>query len=399
MRDIMRFGHVFKWLSLFFLIKHLIPMILKKPGITNQIQLQICMQNKKINRNHYYLIWSRNIVDYINKPKLRGAIFIHFKKKIPVYVLSGFLGSGKTTVLLNMLEHCKETGLQPGIILNEIGQTNVEGHLFENQKVFELLDGCICCTIQDDLKETMDELIMEMEQCPLDVLFIEGTGVANPLEIQEVLFGDSYIDQFDLMSIITVLDASHYIAYQSIFSSAAEVRKLMHEQMICGSLLVLNKTDLVPANQIEGIRQRIAKKLKQEKMIVECSHGQLDAELLFEKRIHSGSIGKASVDVEHHHHHHHHHSTFQVLKLEDFPVVQKKEFDKWLKHLPANVLRGKGFVEIEGSHQLYSFQYASGKVTFTPVPAALHRKPVMLLIGMGLNTEQLIEQWRQLVAQ
>ena len=133
---------------------------------------------------------------------MRGAICIHFKKKIPVYVLSGFLGSGKTTVLLKMLEHCKETGLQPGIILNEVGQTNVEGHLFENQKVFELLDGCICCTIQDDLKETMDELITEMEQCPLDVLFIEGTGVANPLEIQEVLLAPPILTNLTLRRLL-----------------------------------------------------------------------------------------------------------------------------------------------------------------------------------------------------
>jgi len=327
---------------------------------------------------------------------MRGEIFINSSKKIPVYVLSGFLGSGKTTVLLNMLEHCKKKGLQPGIILNEIGQTNVEGHLFENQKVFELLDGCICCTIQEDLKETMNELITEMEHSSLDVLFIEGTGVANPMEIQEVLLSHPYIDQFDLMSIITVLDASNYLEYQSIFSSSTEVRNLMHEQMICGSLLVLNKTDLVPLNQLESIKQKITKKSKQEKTIMESVCGKIDAELLFEKRIHSVTIGESPLDVEHHHHHH---STFQALKLEDCPVVQKKEFEKWLKHLPANVLRGKGFVEIESSHQLYSFQYASRKVAFTPVPAALNRKPVIILIGMGLDTEQINDHWKQLVKQ
>lgn len=325
---------------------------------------------------------------------MRGEIFINSSKKIPVYVLSGFLGSGKTTVLLNMLEHCKKQGLQPGIILNEIGQTNVEGHLFENQKVFELLDGCICCTIQEDLKETMNELIMEMEQSPLDVLFIEGTGVANPMEIQEVLLSHPYIEQFDLMSIITVLDASNYLEYQSIFSSSTEVRNLMHEQMICGSLLVLNKTDLVPLNQIESIKQKITKKSQQEKTMMESVYGKIDAELLFAKRIHSVTIGKSPLDVKHHHHHH---STLQALKLEGYPVVQKKEFEKWLKQLPASVLRGKGFVEIGGFHQLYSFQYASRKVAFTPVPAALNRKPVIILIGMGLDMEQINDHWKQLV--
>lgn len=146
--------------------------------------------------------------------------------KIPVYVISGFLGSGKTTVLLNMLESCKEKGQQTGIILNELGEENVEGHLFEDKKVFELLNGCICCTLQEDLKETLDNLVTEMVDHPLDVLFIEGTGVANPLEIQEALLSKPYSDQFEIMSIITVLDASHYLEYQSVFSSSAEVRKL-----------------------------------------------------------------------------------------------------------------------------------------------------------------------------
>lgn len=314
------------------------------------------------------------------------------RKKIPVYVLSGFLGSGKTTVLLNMLEECKKKGLQPGIILNEIGQTNVEGYLFEDQKVFELLDGCICCTIQDDLKETMNELMAEMEKCPLDVLMIEGTGVANPLEIQEVLLSRPFIDQFELMSIITVLDASHYLEYQSIFSSSTEVRNLMYEQMICGSLLVLNKTDLVPVNQLESIKKKIMKKLQSERQIVECAHGKIDAELLFEKRIHSVSIGTSALNGEHHHH-----SSLHAIKIEDFRTVQRKEFEKWLKQLPANVLRGKGFVEMEGSQQLYSFQYASRKVDFTPVPASVNRNPVIILIGMGLDSEEINAHWKQLV--
>ncbi|MBS4220254.1 GTP-binding protein [Bacillus sp. FJAT-49711] len=315
------------------------------------------------------------------------------EKRIPVYVLSGFLGSGKTTVLLSMLEYSKKKGWQPGVILNELGEANVENHLFENEKVFELLNGCICCTIQDDLKSTLDELVLEMEKQPLDILFIEGTGVANPLEIQEVLLSSPYIEQFELMSVITVLDASHYLEYQSIFSSSAEVRNLMKEQTVCGSLLLLNKTDLIPEGQLEKIKQKITKIVGKEKVMIESLYGKINPEHLFEKRIESILVGNGISEKEHHHHHH---STVQAIKLEDVPVIRKKTFEKWLKQLPVNILRGKGFIEMEGSKQIYSFQFASNKVAFAPIPSSLNRKPMIILIGMGLEEDQIHKHWKQL---
>src|SRR3954469_4555658 len=137
-------------------------------------------------------------------------------KKIPVYMISGFLGSGKTTVLLNMVKECERNNKRPGIILNELGEVNVESYLFKNQHVKELLNGCICCTIQDDLKETLNQFIEEIKRNNIDVLFIEGTGVANPLEIEEALISPEYLDCFELNSSISLVDVSHYLECQSI---------------------------------------------------------------------------------------------------------------------------------------------------------------------------------------
>lgn len=77
-------------------------------------------------------------------------------KKISVYIISGFLGSGKTTVLIKMMKKFKEHGKKVGVVLNELGDECVESHLFQDQKVYELLNGCICCSIQDDLRKTLD---------------------------------------------------------------------------------------------------------------------------------------------------------------------------------------------------------------------------------------------------
>ena len=320
---------------------------------------------------------------------------IKTSKKIPVYVLSGFLGSGKTTVLLHMLQYCKQQGWKPGIILNELGEANVESHLFENEKVYELLNGCICCTIQDDLKETMDDLISEIERQPIDVLFIEGTGVANPLEIQEVLLTSPYLDKFKLMSIITVIDASHYLEYQSVFSSSGEVRHLLKEQIVCGSLLVLNKTDIVPSEKLKKLRQKIMKIAGDNKMIMECAYGQVTPKILFEQRIQSILLDNR-LPVEHAHHHH---SGVKAIKLEDLPVLNQRKLEKWLKELPDSVLRGKGFIKLEGTNDLFSFQYAAKKMALAPVPPSLAREPVIILIGIGIEEIQLQQSYKKLITQ
>lgn len=313
-------------------------------------------------------------------------------KQIPVYVLSGFLGSGKTTVLLHMLEHCKEQGIQPGIILNELGEANVEAHLFKDNKVFELLDGCICCNIQDDLKETMNEMISQMEKLSLDILFIEGTGVANPFEIQEVLLTSPYKDRFELMSVITVLDASNYLEYQSVFSSTPEVRNLLKEQVVCGSLLLLNKTDLIPEGHLEKVKRKIKKIAGEGKELVDSTFGKAGADQLFEKRIQSCFFENVNAETEHHHH-----TAVQAIKFDELSPMRLKTLEKWLKHLPSNVLRGKGIVQIDGSDQLYSLQFASGKAVFSPVLDPNVRRPVIILIGIGMDVEQLKHEWKQLV--
>jgi G3E family GTPase len=91
-------------------------------------------------------------------------------KKIAVYVLNGFLGSGKTTVLLKMLEQYKQENKKVAVILNELGAVNVESHLFKDQQLIELLNGCICCTIQGDLYKTLQLITTQHEREPIDVL-------------------------------------------------------------------------------------------------------------------------------------------------------------------------------------------------------------------------------------
>ncbi|WP_158318825.1 CobW family GTP-binding protein [Robertmurraya kyonggiensis] len=312
-------------------------------------------------------------------------------KKIPVYMISGFLGSGKTTVLLNMLKEFKRNNLRPGIILNELGEINVESHLFENQHIRELLNGCICCSIQDDLKATLNEFIEEMTKNTIDVLLIEGTGVANPLEIKEALLGTEYTEYFELHSMISLIDASQFLEYQSIFSSSAEVRKLLKEQISSASVVLLNKVDLVKEQSLAKMEGKIKEQIETDVPIYKTKFGVIPEKELFLKRYRVNHDDRSD---EHHHHAHHHHSTINALRIDKLPAIKKRELESWLIGLPKTVLRGKGIIQLE-SGGFYNFQFSSGTLLFEKIRDSSTIQPTMILIGDQLNKDEILENYNR----
>jgi G3E family GTPase len=128
---------------------------------------------------------------------------------IPVYVLSGFLGSGKTTLLTNMLKYFLQQNKRPAVIMNEIGDVNLDGMLVDdNVPMAEMLNGCICCTIREDLSKSLLSLVRNEKP---DVIIIESTGIANPLELIEGITNTSLIVGIDLPQVVTVVSAPHFL--------------------------------------------------------------------------------------------------------------------------------------------------------------------------------------------
>ncbi|WP_078379294.1 CobW family GTP-binding protein [Sutcliffiella halmapala] len=318
------------------------------------------------------------------------------KKKVPVYVISGFLGSGKTTILLHMINYFKNNGKKPGIILNELGDENVENHLFEGQKVVELLNGCICCTIQEDLKSTLD--LYKNEE--MDVLLIEGTGVANPLEIKDVLLDPLYMDYYDLQTMISLVDASHYLEYQSFFNSSKEIRALLKEQVTSANLLVLNKIDLVSEKQLNKVETKLADELEDHIPIYRTSYGEVPLELLLEKRVHIRELHHSKEETsgsEHgHHHHHHHHIEATKVKMEQ--PVNREELERQLKKLSRHVVRAKGIIRLDESPGFFEFQYAGNSLVLNELTSKIDKiTPSIILIGNKLEEDKIEKFYQALV--
>lgn len=296
-------------------------------------------------------------------------------KKIPVYTISGFLGSGKTTLLVKMADELKNRGQKVGIILNELGDENVEKHLFKDQQVQELLNGCICCTIQDDLVTTLKSFKAEQA---VDVLLIEGTGVANPLEIKDVLLSPALIDDYVLISMIGIVDASHYLDYQSIFSSSKEIRSLLKEQIISSDFIVLNKIDLTSEKEMEKVKKKILKTVSEDVEIYDASYGNVPFEKLIEQR-------HAAVTLNEGTGHHHHHHSIGTIKIEDPQVMNLSELESSLRDIDG-LIRAKGHILAEGA--MREMQYAAGKAALSEEKVESERT-VLILIGQNLPAEKI----------
>jgi G3E family GTPase len=335
--------------------------------------------------------------------------------RIPIYILTGFLGSGKTTLLLRLLEACKSQNINPGLVLNELGEVNVESGLFENQQMIELLNGCICCNIQEDLTKELSQFIQGMAgeaKEKIDLLLIEGTGVANPLEIVEALTHHSLVDHIEVKSIISLVDASRFLDYQSMFSSSKEIRTILKDQIIHSSLILLNKVDLLPSKKLEKVRTKMDQINTNKVEIIETVFGEVDIEAILQARMNtfSLSMGQNKHDQhvhedghshehkhenEHHHHHYHSHHLFQTLKIDDLPKLDRVKLEKWFNSLPESVLRAKGIIQLRETPGWYQFQFSSNQLILNR-GANPEIDACIIIIGFNLPIEDIRESFRDI---
>jgi G3E family GTPase len=168
---------------------------------------------------------------------------------IPVTVLTGFLGAGKTTLLNRILT--EQHGLKLAVIENEFGEVGVDNQLVisSDEELFEMNNGCICCSVRGDLIRILSRLIKRKDK--LDGILIETTGLANPAPVAQTFFTDDEMrSAFRLDAIITVVDAKHVSRHLDQGDESVK-------QIGFADRIVLNKTDLVSANELSILEARI----------------------------------------------------------------------------------------------------------------------------------------------
>ena len=216
-------------------------------------------------------------------------------RRLPVTVLSGFLGAGKTTVLSNILNNRQDKKV--AVIVNDMSEINIDSAIIQNEvslnrseeKLVEMSNGCICCTLREDLLEEVTKLAQDGR---FDYLVIESTGISEPLPVAETFtFADedgvSLSDVANLDTMVTVVDAVNFLKdyeeakyLQETGESLGEeddrsVTDLLVDQVEFADLILISKTDLATPSEIERLTA-ILKTLNTHAKVVPISHGQID---------------------------------------------------------------------------------------------------------------------------
>jgi G3E family GTPase len=339
------------------------------------------------------------------------------KKGLPVTIITGFLGSGKTTLLNHILTN--QQGLKTAVLVNEFGEIGIDNELIvtTGENMVELSNGCICCTINNDLVDAVYKVLEREEK--LDYLVVETTGLADPLPVAFTFLGTELRDLTRLDSIITVVDAANYSL--DLFNSQAA-----YSQIAYGDVIVLNKTDLVDEATLNELERKIGE-VKEGARILRTTRSQVPLPLilsvgLFESDKYFDAVDEHNHDDhdhahdhhdhddhdhstcghdhhDHDHDHHHHHSNhlendgFTSLSFQIDKPFSIRKFQYFLDNqLSENIFRAKGIMWFEESPNRHIFHLCGKRFTMDDDEWKGEKKNQLVLIGQNLDQNQLLEQ-------
>ena len=304
--------------------------------------------------------------------------------KIPVTILTGYLGAGKTTLLNRILT--EQHGKKYAVIINEFGEIGIDNDLVvgADEEIFEMNNGCICCTVRGDLIRIIGNLLKRGGR--FDGIIVETTGLADPGPVVQSFFVDDALQaRTQLDAVVTLIDAAHIAESLQDGHEAAE-------QIAFADIILLNKTDLVDAGSVTALEARL-RSMNPLAPIVKTNR----SEIALDRIIGIGAfelsrITQLEPDFLKTGHHHSHNETVGSVALSLDRPLDPAKFDPWIGQLAQekgpDLLRYKGIIDLKGEPAQFVLQGVHMIMEGTPTqpwPADEPRISRLVFIGKNLD--------------
>lgn len=302
---------------------------------------------------------------------------------VPFYILCGSLGAGKTTLLMRLLEHWKSQGLRTGVLMNEAGAVSIDGPRAGTlaEQVMNLAGGCVCCDTKEDLSWGIAQLVRDHGS---DVLILECSGLADPAEVIDAVT-DAYTARLAVLERVMALlhPISSEESHSSVYVTTQAIR--------CADELILNKRDLYVPGHWERFRTGILEQNPYARLW-ETSHARIDAADLLAPYVPTKQaaptnvlFGKSRPGPSQRAAYH------PIVTTIPLPgPLNRSRFLAWIKTLPKEIERAKGYFRFAKEPELQEFQYALPRqATITPLTLLDEPEPALVLIGRGYDVERL----------
>ncbi len=337
--------------------------------------------------------------------------------KIPTTIITGFLGAGKTTLVRHVLANAR--GKRIALIINEFGDMGVDRDLLKgcgeetcrDEDMIELANGCICCTVADEFIPTIETLLAR-DNRP-DHIIIETSGLALPQPLVRAFNWPQIKSEVSVDSVVTLVDAAalsegRFAASEGAVNAQRQkdemldhdtpLGELFEDQLVCADLVVINKTDLVGAAQLENIEHQLAHHLRPGTRTIRAKEGVVELSVLLGLGL--ASEGDAENRLSHHEREHegepHEHDDFDSFSL-TLPGAQgrKSLLDKIENVIKTHdILRLKGFAFVEGSNARLAIQAVGPRLNAwfdRPFEPTEPKETNLVIIGQSPLDKEAIE--------